>query len=76
MIENRRVKNFFKLRACTKFLRPIQPTLVKNYNFGSNFKIGNFWPNMAIWFADYNGKRITDKKCGLRRFKTDTYTKK
>ena len=36
--------------------------LVKNYNFSSNLKIGHFWPNIVIWFTDYNGKRITDKK--------------
>ena len=45
----------------TKFLRPINPILVKNYNVGSNLKIGHFWPNMVVWFTDYNDKVITDK---------------
>ena len=54
-------------------MRLIKPILVNNYNFG-NLKIGHFCPNMAIWFTDYNGKGITDKKCGLRGSKGDTYT--
>ena len=41
---NERLKNLFKLGACTKFLRPIKPFLVKNYNFGNNLKIGHIWP--------------------------------
>ena len=50
------------LRFFNKCLIPIKPIAVKNYNFGSSLKIGLFLLNMAIWFIDYNGKRITDKK--------------
>ena len=52
MIENRRVKAFWKLRAFTKFLRPIKPILITISAAIS--KYGH------IWFTDYNGKRITD----------------
>ena len=30
---------------------------------------------MVIWFTDYNGKRITDKNCGLCGSKADTQKK-
>ena len=35
----------------------------------SILKIVHFWPNIVIWFIDYNGKRITDKKMRLTRKK-------
>ena len=58
----RRVKNFWKLEACRNFSRPIKPIYVKNYNFGSNLKIGHFQPKMTIWLIGYSDEKIKNKK--------------
>ena len=52
------------------------PLLFKNYNLGSNLKVVSFWPNIVIWFADYNGKRIIDKKYGSGGLKAELTHKK
>ena len=61
-IEKQRVKIFWKLRAHTKFLRPVSSIFIENYNFNSNLKIGLFGSKMGIWFMDYSDGRIGDKK--------------
>ena len=55
-------KEYWKLRAHTKFLRPVSSIFIENYNFSSNLKIGHFGSKMGIWFIDYSDERIDDKK--------------
>ena len=76
-IENRGVKNFWKLGNCTKFLTFTKSLFIENCNFGSNLKFCDFGSKMGIWFIDYNGKRIFYEKLRFTAFtKINTYTKK
>ena len=48
-----------KHKARLKIWKPIKPILViENSNFGSNLKIGHFWPKMSIRFISYSNEGI------------------